>query len=280
MSDVGDRALSGAQRAKNSDLLEHGVRAGFVAYGVVHLVIGFLAVQLALGQSQGKASSTGALNEVAQQPFGIVLLWLIVVGMFVLVAWRLFEVTMGRRSEESGDPEIGMRLASGLKAVIYAVLGYSAVKVAVGSGGGGSGKGGRSSEEAMTATVMNWPAGQWLVVAGALAIIGYGGFLIYQGWDDKHAKHLESEGRSGQAGRAYLLLGKIGYTAKGVALLLVGGLLAWAGVTHESGKSAGIDQALATLLKQPFGSWMVGMIGVGLGCYGLFCFARARHLSR
>ena len=277
MSNVGDRAKAGAERAERSSALDHGVRAGLVAYGVVHLVVAFLAVTLALGESQGRASSTGALQEVAQQPFGGVLLWLIAVGMLLLVAWRLLQATLGRR-DEHGEVEWGKRAVSAGKAVIYAALGYSAVRVATGSSGNG-GSGG-SSEETLTATVMNWPAGKWLVVLIGLAVIGYGGFQIHHGWNEKHAKHLAAEGRSGEAGRAYLLLGKVGYTAKGIALILVGGLFCWAGLTHEAGKSGGMDQALSTVLRQPYGSVLVALVGLGLGCYGLFCFARARHLSR
>ena len=57
-------------------------------------------------------------------------------------------------------------------------------------------------------------------------------------------------------------------------------LFCYAGVTHEPGKSGGLDEALSTLLQQPFGPVMLIAIGVGIACYGLFCFARARHLDR
>lgn len=265
---------SKARRAHQSDTLDYGIRAGFVAYGVVHLVVAFLAIKLALGDKQGSASSTGALQEVAQQPFGEVLLWLIAVGLVLLVLWRVMEAVIGS-SDEEGDADVGHRASSAFKAVIYAALAWSSIKVATGSGGGGG-----SSEKTMTATVMNWPAGQWLVALIGLSVIAYGGFQVYQGWSDKHAEHLEAEGKSGQAGRAYLLLGKIGYTAKGVALFGVGALFVWAGATHKAGKSGGLDQALSTVLGQPFGAVLVGLIGLGLGCYGLFCFARARHLAQ
>ena len=58
------------RQAEQSDWLDHAVRAGLVAYGVVHLLIGWLAVQLALGDRSEKASTKGALAELAQQPFG------------------------------------------------------------------------------------------------------------------------------------------------------------------------------------------------------------------
>lgn len=273
MTATGDAADAGA-RVQDSKTVEHGVRLGFVAYGLVHLVVAFLAIRLALGDREGSASSSGALKELAQQPFGAVLLWLVVAGMAVLVLWRLLEFALGRQ-DEGDDPEWGKRASSLFKAVIYGVLGFSAAKTVAGAGGGGS-----KGEETMTSTVLGWPGGQWLVVLGGLAIVGYGVFLVRQGFDEKHAKHLEGEGRSGQSGRAYLLLGKVGYAAKGVALVVVGGLVVWAGATHDAKKSGGLDEALALVLSQPFGPVLVALIGGGLACYGLFCFARARHLSR
>ena len=77
-----------------------------------------------------------------------------------------------------------------------------------------------------------------------------------------------------------MLLGKVGYIAKGVAIGLVGVLFVYAAVTHDPKKSGGLDQALHEVLEQPFGPFLLVAIALGIACYGLFCFARARHLSR
>ena len=87
-------------QAEQSDRLDHLVRAGLVAYGVVHLLLAWLAVQLALGDHNEEASTKGAMSELAQQPFGKVLVWAIAVGMFLLVLWRLVEAAFGHRAEE------------------------------------------------------------------------------------------------------------------------------------------------------------------------------------
>ena len=52
---------------------------------------------------------------------------------------------------------------------------------------------------------MSLPFGPWLVGAVGLAIIGYGVAQIWRGLSEKHAKHLAAEGKSGDAGSAYLL---------------------------------------------------------------------------
>ena len=93
------------------------------------------------------------------------------------------------------------------------------------------------------------------------------------------AKHLSAEGKSGQTGKAYLLFGKIGYIGKGIAIAIVGGLILYGGITHDASKSGNLDQALHKVLTYPFGQVLLVLIAAGFVCYGLFCFARARHLS-
>jgi hypothetical protein len=68
--------------------------------------------------------------------------------------------------------------------------------------------------------------------------------------------------------------------AKGVAFAIVGGLFCYAAYTHQPKKSGGLDVALHKVLQQPFGQFLLLAIALGIACYGLFCFARARHLSR
>lgn len=267
-----------AEQARDSQWMDRGIRVGLVAYGLVHLVVAFLAVKLALGDREGQVSSTGALAEIAQQPFGRTLLWIIGIGLFILVLWRLSETVLGDGSETDG-PEWGSRIGAGLKAAVYATLGFSALQVATSDDSSSKGQGGGGSS--ITGTVMGWPGGQWLIALAGLAVMGYGAFQAWTGFSDKHRDKLEAEGKSGEDGKAFLLFGKIGYVAKGAALLLVGGIIAWAGIQHDSKDSnTGLDQALSSLLDEPFGPWIVGVIGVGLGCYGLFCFARALHLNR
>ncbi len=113
-----------------------------------------------------------------------------------------------------------------------------------------------------------------------LAVVGYGLHHVWRAWTEKFAENLTAEGRSGDSGAAYVWFGKAGYAAKGVAIGIVGGLFCYAALTHQARRSGGLDQALHEVLQQPFGPVLLAVMAVGIGCYGLFCFARARHLSR
>jgi Domain of Unknown Function (DUF1206) len=271
MSEVSDRAGQLGRRADNSEWMDRGIRFGMIAYGVVHLVIAWLAIQLALGNGKGSASSKGAMRTLSHQSGGTLLLWLVAIGMFVLVLWRVFEVFFGH-SEYDGGKRVRKRLVSGGKAVIYGYVAFTAFRYAIGSG---SSNGGNST----TAKLMDQPFGRVLVGAIGLGIIAYGIFMIRRGWTEKFMENLDARGTSGDAGQAFRKIGKAGYIAKGIAFVIVGGLFGTAAITHKAKKSGGLDRALHTVLQQPYGQFLLIAIAVGIGCYGLFCFARARYLS-
>jgi hypothetical protein len=125
------------------------------------------------------------------------------------------------------------------------VLGYQAVTIATGSGGGGG-----SSEDSLTARLMNMTGGQLLVGALGLAIIGVGVALAVKGVTCKFTKDLQPEATSGKTGGTVLTLGQLGYVAKGISLAVIGGLFVWAAATHDAGKAGGLDEALKTLLER------------------------------
>jgi hypothetical protein len=273
MTHTGERLEQVGAEADRGDWLDHAVRFGFVAYGVVHLMIAWVAVQLALGTGGGTASAKGALARLAHEPFGHVLIWAVAVGLFLLVLWRLLEAVGGHRDAEGGRL-VRRRLVSVGKAVIYGAIAVSAVRVATGSGHSSQGS------KALTARVMDWPAGQWVVGLVALAILGYGARMAWRGFTDDFLEHLDGEGWTGDAGTAYTWLGRAGYVSKGLAVGIVGILFGYAAIHHDPTKSGGLDQALRELLDRPFGPVLLLLVAAGIGCYGLFCFARARHLSR
>ncbi|WP_370186498.1 DUF1206 domain-containing protein [Aeromicrobium sp.] len=254
--------------------VDHLVRFGFVAYGLVHLVLAFLALQLAFGHRSGSADTRGALAELAQQPFGRTVLWLVVTGMAVLVLWRVLEAAVGHRDDD-GARLWAARGADLVKAVVYGVVGWSGVQVVTRSSDAGG-----SGSETWTARALALPAGAVLVGVAGLAVVGYGAWTAWRGLSDRHREHLAPEGLSGASGDWLLRLGAVGHVAKGVAIGLVGILFCFAALTRDADRSGGLDEALRTVLQQPFGPWLLALIAVGIGLYGVWCLVRARYLDR
>jgi hypothetical protein len=271
--DVSVRARQLGNQADTSKALDHAVRVGLISYGIVHLLIAWVAIQLAFGDRSGSASSDGALSTMAQTPVGGVLLYVVAAGFGALVLWQLTEAVAGHRDAE-GKKRVFKRLGSGLKVVLYGTLGWSALKIAMGGGSSGGGT------DTLTAKLMSMPAGPLLVGLAGLAVLAYAIRLVYRGLSESFMDKLETRGQVGDTGTAFLWLGKAGYVSKGLALFVVAGLFLWAAWTHDPKKSGGLDQALQTVLEQPFGMPMLLALGAGIACYGLFAFAWARHLDR
>lgn len=264
-----------ARRAHQSDWVDRLAGFGLISFGVVHVVLGWLSVQLALGDREGTPSTTGAVQELADKPFGKFLVWAVAVGLVVLAAWQALEAAVGNRDKE-GAKRLGRCAVNAGRAVVYAAIAVGAISVATGSSGGGGSK----QTDAWTARLMSAPGGQVLVGLVALGIIGVGIGLIVVAVRGKHLESLQSRATRGSTGTVVTWLGGVGHIAKGLALGVIGGLFLYAAVTHEADKSGGLDQALRTMLDQPFGPFLLGGVGVGFAAYGVFCLVKARYLDR
>jgi hypothetical protein len=267
-------AAPSAQQARHSDLLKLGARIGLVAYGVVHLLVAWIALQVAWSGG-GDASSGGALRTMADQPFGRAMLWITVVGLAALVLWQLATAAWGYASED-GAKKVRKRLTAAGRTVVYAVLAVSAYKIASGSGSSSS-SGSDSKEEGLTAKLLSAPAGRVLVAVVAIAILAVAASQVRRGLMEKFTHDLEPAATSGDTGSVVLVLGKVGYVAKGIAVGVVGVLFGWAAVSYDPDKAGGLDDALKTVRDQPFGPYLLTLVALGLAAFGLFCFAWARY---
>lgn len=251
-----------ARRAQDSPAVRALARTGYAASGVLHLLVGWLAVQLTFGRSE-QADQSGAFSALAQMPGGAVILWAVTVGFAALALWQLTTAVVGAPSARSQGAE---RVKSLAKAVLYGVLAVSAGRYAQGSGGSSGG-----TEESLTAQALALPGGPLLVGAAGLAVVGVGAYHVVKGARKRFLRDL-----SGGVGRAVTRLGQVGYVAKGVALGVVGGLVVAAAVTADPERAGGLDEALHTLREQPFGVVLLLVVGLGLAAYGAYSFARAR----
>lgn len=264
------RVGGAAGEVRNSKALEQGIRVGLVSYGVVHLLIGWLALQLAWTHHSGAANSTGALRALSGDPLGSVLLWVVGLGLVALVIWQGGEAIWGYR-EDDGAKRMLHRVTSGVRAVIYGVLAFSAFRIVTGSGQGGS-----SSSDSLTSQVMKMTGGQLLVGLIGLIIVAVGIALVVRGITKAFTKRLGPRATSGTSGNVVVRLGQAGYAAKGVSLGVVGALFVWAAWTFDPKKAGGLDAALQTLLNQAYGAWLLTLVALGIACFGFYCFAWAR----
>jgi Domain of Unknown Function (DUF1206) len=243
-------------------------RAGLAARGVIYILIGWVAILVALGQSSQEADQQGALQLLASKPYGEVSLWLLGIGFVAYSLWRLSEAAFGVTGEGSGA---GPRLKSLARAVVYAGFAYLTFKVISGTQGSQS-----RQQQDSTAQAMQHPGGRWLVGLVGLIIVIVGVVLVAEGLRRKFMKYLRTAQMSPRTRRVVELLGVVGTTARGVIFALAGGLVIDAAVTFNPAKSGGIDKALLTVRNQPFGEVLLVLAALGLIIFGVYGLCEAR----
>lgn len=262
--------VTSSARPQADQALDAGVRLGLVVYGLVHLLLAYTAIRLALGDRDHKASQQGAISDLAQTGAGATGLVVVAVGFGALVVWQVWEAASGHRDED-GAKRVLKRVSSAVRAVVYGALGMVALQKAFTSGSSGGGT------DSMTRQVMKAPGGQTLVGVVGLVVVGVGVYLVYHGVTRKFRKRLDAGAAQRDRRTAIETLGMVGYVAKGVALAMIGALFVVAAWQFQPEQSGGLDQALRALLQQPFGPALVGAVGVGFAAFGVFCLAWARH---
>jgi hypothetical protein len=246
-------------------------RAGFLARGVMYIVIGWIAVLVAFRKSSQSADRTGALHELSGTPLGAVALWLLVAGFFGMALWRLSEALFGASGADGRGAKA--RLSALAKTVIYAVIGYGVLEYAIGAGAPQS-----SDQQSvdLTATLMRHPGGKALIVVIGVAFIGGGLYLGYQAWRRRFLKQLNLGQMRAGTRRIVEWLGRIGGIARGIVFITVGVFLVVAAARSQPQQAKGIDSSLRALAATPLGPWLLALVAVGLIMFGLFSCAEAR----
>lgn len=269
MTSAARSANDSARQAANSRPLKLAARGGILAYGITHLIIGGLALQVAFGQGGEQADQTGAFQALAQQPFGQVLLWLLAVGFVAAALWRLEQAIWGFSYESDRTKLIRKKVTSAVKAVIFVVLAVLAGRTASGGGGGGG-------QQQATAGVFGLPGGQWLVGLAGVVVLVVGVVKVYEGYKKKFLEDMSAPSDH-RARRVLERVGQVGNMAKGVAIGLIGILLAVAAIQRRPDEATGLDAALKGLAAQPYGPYLLIAVAIGLVAYGVFCFFDARY---
>ena len=266
---TGKPVKAAARDAEASTPLRALARGGYAANGVVHVLIGTIALAIAFG-GQGEGDQSGAFRAIGDAPLGFLALWLLAVLLWALGVWHLVAgVAVSRRSDVK---KWAVRVAEFGQAIVFVALGVIAASVALGARPDAE----QTAEDASRG-VLAIPGGAVLLGAVGLGI-GIGGiaFVVMGVRRSFRSKVAIPPGR---LGRAVTVLGVIGFIAKGVSLAIIGVLLVVAAVTVDPAAAGGLDGAIDALLGVIGGPFLVGFVGAGFVAYGVFCFFRARYAN-
>lgn len=245
-------------------------RIGLATYGVVHLLVAYLAVQLALGTPTDKADKTGALHAVASTTAGLWPLWAVSVGLGALAVWQLSEALLGHRNLR-GWRRGARRTVEVGEAVLFGYLAYGAGRIAAG---------GKSPSDAdqssLVARLLAQPYGRWIVAAIGLGVLAGAVLLVHHGLTGAFQRGLDLSGTDPATRRTAIRLGQLGYPALGCVYGIAGLLVVVAAVRVDPSQATGVDLALRTLAAQPYGPYLLLVVAAGLAAFGVYTLYDAR----
>lgn len=247
-------------------------RAGYAAKGVVYGVIGLMAAQAAIGGGGRPEGSEGAVEEIGGQPFGVVWLAVVAVGLTAYVAWRLTQAVLDPDRRGKDWKGVFARIGLGLSGLGYVGLALAAARGAI---GGDADPGGDAKVE-WTGRLLAMPGGSWIVGIIGLVVIGVGIAQFAIAWSGSFLKYYDRAAMSATALAWARRIGQIGFSARGVTFGIIGGFVVAAAAHGDASEASGLEGALHALAAQPYGALLLGAVALGLVAYGVHCLSCAR----
>ena len=261
-----------AHRAAESPWVERLARVGLVAQGLSFGLVAVLAIEVALGKGGKATDRQGALETIADDSVGRVVVVALALGFGAYALWRLAQVFLGHDVEERrGKTKWGKRLGSLGKAAIYGGLCWAAVSALAGGGGNSGG------EQEATKGILGWPAGRWLVGGLALAIAVAALWNFYRAVSGRYEKQLKTGEMSTREQRWTGRIAVTGLLARAVVFAIVAWFFFKAAADYDPKQARGLDGALRKLAHEPYGEWLLAIVAAGLLAYGIFCLIQARY---
>ena len=265
------RSGRSARSARSARGMAWLARAGLAARGLMYVLIGIIAVQVAIDGSHQQADRTGAVRLVAQTAFGTAILWLLVIGFAGMTLWRLSEAAWG--SPGADGRKASKRLANLARAVFYALVTYGILKYALGVGQPSSSD---SQSQDLTADALKYQGGQVVVALAGVVVVIAGLYVIYRAYKLKFLKHLRLGSASPRTRKVVTRLGQIGGIARGLVFATIGVFLVIAAKDANPKQAKGVDSALRALAHTPLGPWLLVVVAIGLMMFGVYSWCEAR----
>lgn len=268
---AGRSAVEGQAR-RHARSLARLARAGYVAKGIVFLVIGGLALAAAMGTGGGTTDSRGALHVIGGSALGRGVLALMGVGLLGFALWSLVAQALDAEDRGHDAKAIALRVGKAFTGVAYGALGVEALRTVMRAQSSSGGDGAQH----WTSRVMGLPSGRWLVAGIGAGVVGYALYQVWKGArkDLRRRLHLMGEDT---AHRWVLRVARFGIVARAVVFLVIGWFLVQAGLHRAPGEAGGIGDALNALAARSYGPWLLGVVALGLMAYGVWELVNARY---
>ncbi len=253
------------------------VFGGYAAKTVVYCLLGLLILQAAIGAvGSSTPSQKNVFTSILEQPFGRIMLGCVIVGMVCYVIWRFVQgATNIDHLDMSSAKDVITRIFYFVSGVIYAFGTYLAIKVF--QGVGGSSSGGQSNSEQMSSSLMQQQWGIYLVGAVGLIIIAFAFIQFKHAIKTDFMDKFDVHRMSAKVKKTAQVVGRLGFLARGIVYILVGGFFVQAAIQADPQEAGGLQEALSTITQQSYGQIGLMVVGAGIFLFGIFCAIESRY---
>jgi hypothetical protein len=259
---------SGSRSAGRSGALNMFARLGLAARGIAYIVIGVIALMLAFGVARHEPDRAGAIEAIADKPFGYLLLWILVIGFLGLAVWRFVQAAVRRLNLTEGH-----RARALLYGIAYAIAFYSTLMFVV---HGTKPASSDSSARDYTTHVLSLDGGRVIVAVAGIVLVAIAIVMAVRGFSAEFTRNLRMGWMSRGTQDTVVRLGQAGYVARALVVAGIGIAALDAAVTYDAAKAKGVDGVLRSFAQTAFGPWLLILVALGLIAFGILSFFEAK----
>jgi Domain of Unknown Function (DUF1206) len=255
-------------------------RVGLVCRGTVYLLVGYLALRLALaahGRRGAPASSAGAVQAVSEPAWGRVLLVLLVAGLGAYALTQLIEAVFRPSRAASTIGRWRQRAVSWWGCLLYLAFCLSTARLVLVTGAKQTAGSEQRQDTDVTAVLLRTGWGRLLLVAVGVVVVAAGVEVGRRSVRLDFRERFTAAHMSRALATLIRVLGGLGCAARAVVFVLVGFFIVKAAVLSSSEQTKGLDAVFRSVAGSAGGSWLLGLLASGLVCYGLYCLLEARY---
>jgi len=274
-----DAAGASMARGASGVWLRGVSRLGLVCRGTVYLLVGSLALRLALAAHEGTAapaSSAGAMQEAIAPAWGHVTLVLLVAGLAAYALTQLIEAVF-RPSRATGVMGAWrQRAVSSWGCLLYVAFCLSTARLLAGTPAAQTAASEQLQDTDVTGVLLRTGWGRaLLILAGVVAVAG-GVEIGRRSVVLDFRERFTMEHMPRPLALLTRVLGGVGCVARAVVTVLVGVFVVKAAVLSSANQVKGLDAVFRSVAASA-GGWLLALLACGLLCYGLYCLIEARY---
>jgi len=276
VSETIEQTVEAAEEIVRHPFTKRLAQLGFYTKGFLFIVIGALAIMVALGDKDGElADPAGALTRIAMAPYGKVILIIFIVGAVGHGAWNILRGAADVDNAGNSAAGIIKRILAASVGFFYWFLAWTAWDIII-TAQAIEGKS-VTIQKTLTAILLALPLGAFLVGLVGLTVIGAGIHECYSGVSGKFLEPFRLRELKGINRVFFVTLGFFSFLARGLIFGLIGYFFVMAAIDSNPNEAVGIDGALLTLAQSYFGKTVLFVTAAGLVCHGVLSLYEARY---